>query len=120
MFITFIVLIVLSAVLLVVVVLAQNPKGGGVSSQFGGSGASQLIGVKKTGDLLEKLTWGFAIVILALSLTSNIIIDSQSGSPDAGIDPSVEKAIENQGGGLPLKAPSQNQNALPLDTGKKP
>jgi preprotein translocase subunit SecG len=116
MFITFIVLIILSAVLLVVVVLAQNPKGGGVSSQFGGSGASQLIGVKKTGDLLEKLTWGFAIAILVLSLVSNVLIDSQSATPDAGIDPSVEKAIENQGG-IPL-APKQNQNALPLDTTK--
>ncbi len=66
-------LIVIVAVLLILVVLAQNPKGGGLSSQFGGSGTSQLMGVKKTGDLLEKLTWGFAIALLLLSVSTNFI-----------------------------------------------
>ena len=66
-------LIVIVAVLLILVVLAQNPKGGGLSSQFGGSGTTQLMGVKKTGDLLEKLTWGFAIVLLVLSVSTNFI-----------------------------------------------
>ncbi|HBH22329.1 MAG TPA: preprotein translocase subunit SecG, partial [Cytophagales bacterium] len=45
-----IVLIVLIAVLMTLVVLAQNPKGGGLSSQFGGSGTSQIMGVKRTTD----------------------------------------------------------------------
>lgn len=62
------------SVLLVLVVLAQNAKGGGLSSQFGGSGASNLIGVKKTGDLLERLTWGFAIALLVLSLMTNLVM----------------------------------------------
>ncbi len=69
-----IILILITAVLLVLVVLAQNSKGGGLSSQFGGSGASNVIGVKKTSDLLERLTWGLAITILVLSVTVNIII----------------------------------------------
>ena len=59
-------LIILFAVLLVLVILAQNSKGGGLTSQFGGSTASNIIGVKKTGDLLEKLTWGFIIAIMIL------------------------------------------------------
>ena len=71
-------LIVIVAVLLILVVLAQNPKGGGLSSQFGGSGTSQLMGVKKTGDLLEKLTWGFAIALLLLSVSTNFIQPTQS------------------------------------------
>jgi len=66
-------LIVIVAVLLILVVLAQNPKGGGLSSQFGGSGTTQLMGVKKTGDLLEKLTWGFAIVLLILSVATDFV-----------------------------------------------
>jgi preprotein translocase subunit SecG len=49
-------LITITAILLVLVVLAQNSKGGGLSSQFGGSGSSQLMGVKRTTDLLEKIT----------------------------------------------------------------
>jgi preprotein translocase subunit SecG len=80
-----IVLILIIAVLLVLVVLAQNSKGGGLSSQFGGSGASNIIGVKKTSDLLERLTWGFAIAVLSLSVVVNIIMDkpgSQIESPN--------------------------------------
>lgn len=61
-------IIIFFAVLLVLVILAQNAKGGGLTSQFGGSSASNIIGVKKTGDLLEKLTWGFIITIMVLSL----------------------------------------------------
>jgi preprotein translocase subunit SecG len=66
-------LIILLSVLLVLVVLAQNSKGGGLSNQFGGSSASNIIGVKKTGDLLEKLTWGFIICIMALTLSTNFM-----------------------------------------------
>jgi preprotein translocase subunit SecG len=66
-------LIILFAVLLVLVILAQNSKGGGLTSQFGGSAASNIIGVKKTGDLLEKLTWSFIIAIMVLCLFSSYI-----------------------------------------------
>lgn len=71
-------LILVLAVFLILVVLAQNPKGGGLSSQFGGSGASQLMGVKKTGDFLEKATWGAAIAILVLSLSTNFFMDTEN------------------------------------------
>ncbi len=63
-------LILVVAILLILVVLIQNPKGGGLSGQFGGSGSAQLMGVKKTGDLLEQFTWGLAIVLLALSVST--------------------------------------------------
>lgn len=83
-------LIVIVAVLLILVVLAQNPKGGGLSSQFGGSGTSQLMGVKKTGDLLEKLTWGFAIALLLLSVSTNFIQPSQE--QDVLSSPNIDNA----------------------------
>lgn len=66
-------LIIFFAILLVLVILAQNAKGGGLTSQFGGSSASNIIGVKKTGDLLEKLTWGFIIAIMVLSLSTSFM-----------------------------------------------
>ncbi len=69
-------IIIILAVLLILVILAQNPKGGGLSSQFTGGG-SQLMGVKRTTDLLEKLTWGFAIAILALSISVNLFLPGQ-------------------------------------------
>ena len=88
-------LILVISVLLVMIILAQNSKGGGLSSQFGGSATSQIMGVKRTGDLLEKLTWGFAIAILVLSLGANKIIDKRQ--PDQGaVSPNVEAAQQKQ------------------------
>lgn len=92
MYILFISLAIFSSVLLVLVVLAQNSKGGGLSSQFGGSGASNLIGVKKTGDLLERLTWGFAIAIMVFSLATNFTPPTAATQ-----DEILEKAKEQQG-----------------------
>ncbi|MBL6450006.1 preprotein translocase subunit SecG [Fulvivirga sp. 29W222] len=89
-------LIILTAVLLVLVILAQNSKGGGLSSQFGGAGASNMIGVKKTGDLLEKLTWGFAIAIFVLTLSTSFVIKEKQGPVDEFRDRAKE-----EGGALP-------------------
>ncbi|PKV75379.1 preprotein translocase subunit SecG [Pontibacter ramchanderi] len=76
MYIALLSIILFICVLLILVVLAQNPKGGGLSSQFGGGGASQLMGVKRTGDLLEKLTWGFAIALVVLTLGTHMLGDA--------------------------------------------
>jgi len=71
-----------SAFMLVLVILAQNSKGGGLSSQFGGSGASNIIGVKKTGDLLERLTWGFVIAIMVIALSANVVQPGNTQAED--------------------------------------
>lgn len=93
-----IILIIVVCFLLVLVVLAQNSKGGGLASNFGGAGTSQLMGVKKTGDLLEKLTWGFAITLVVLSLTVNLIYKNSEG--EEGINSiNVERAQESPGAG---------------------
>jgi preprotein translocase subunit SecG len=62
------VLIILVCVFLVLVILVQNPKGGGLSSEFGS--ANQIGGVRKTADFLEKSTWGLAIALVVLSLVA--------------------------------------------------
>ncbi|MBY0436224.1 MAG: preprotein translocase subunit SecG [Cyclobacteriaceae bacterium] len=85
-------LTIFASVLLVLVVLAQNSKGGGLSSQFGGSTASNMIGVKKTGDLLERLTWGLAICVMAFSLATNFSTPSVAGATDE----ILERAKEQQ------------------------
>ena len=84
--------IVFFAVLLVLIILAQNSKGGGLTSQFGGSGASNIIGVKKTGDLLEKLTWGFIITIIVLSLATNFVAPATSTTTNEIFDKAAEQA----------------------------
>lgn len=98
-----IILAMIASVLLVITVLAQNSKGGGLSSQFGGSGASNLIGVKKTGDLLERLTWAFAIAIMVFSLSSSLF-DAPQGS-----DELLDKAKQQRG----VPQPSNSNQALP-------
>ncbi len=113
-------LIIIVCILLVLVVLAQNSKGGGLSSQFGGAG-SQIIGVKRTGDLLEKLTWGFAIALLSLSLLSNFILPRgpQEGEEQRSIN--VERAAEAPV--LPQQnqlAPAQQQTVQPTEQATDP
>jgi preprotein translocase subunit SecG len=92
MYIALISIIIFICVLLILVVLAQNPKGGGLSSQFGGS-TSQLMGVKRTGDLLEKLTWGFAIALIVLSLGSQMLVGS---SQDTSVNRSINEERARQ------------------------
>src|ERR1043165_3967952 len=91
MYVLLISLSIVSAILLVLVVLAQNSKGGGLSGQFGGSAASNLIGVKKTGDVLERLTWGFAIAIIAFSLATNFTTPSTAVPTDEILDRANEQ-----------------------------
>ncbi|PSR53166.1 preprotein translocase subunit SecG [Adhaeribacter arboris] len=101
MYITLICIIIFVCVLLVLVVLSQNSKGGGLSSQFG-AGSSQLMGVKRTGDLLEKLTWGFAIALVLLTLTSHIILDENSSEVQSR-SVNIEKASQERS--APAAAP---------------
>jgi preprotein translocase subunit SecG len=89
-------LIILFAVLLVLVILAQNSKGGGLTSQFGGSSASNIIGVKKTGDLLEKLTWGFIVAIVVLILSTNFVDNTVTGSTNDVLERAGEQAPAQQ------------------------
>ncbi len=73
-----IILIILASILLSFLVLIQNPKGGGLAAGF--AGGTNLMGVKRTGDILEKGTWGLVIAIIVFSLIINIIGPSSSGS----------------------------------------
>ena len=74
MYSVFAILIMITSVLLVLVVLVQNPKGGGLSSTFGGGSSNQIMGAKKTTDFLEKTTWTLAIVLISLTMLSNFAI----------------------------------------------
>ncbi|MBO4503442.1 MAG: preprotein translocase subunit SecG [Bacteroidales bacterium] len=64
MFTFCVVLIILACIVLAFVVLIQNSKGGGLASNFAAS--NQIMGVRKTTDVLEKTTWGLAAFIMVL------------------------------------------------------
>ena len=64
--------------------MVQNPKGGGLSSSFGGGGNQVVGGVKKTGDFLDKSTWTLATLLIVLILLSNVAIKGNySGAADS-------------------------------------
>jgi preprotein translocase subunit SecG len=73
MYALFAVLVIIVCLLLMLVILVQNPKGGGLSSAFGGG--NQMFGVKQTTDFLDKSTWTLAAVLVGLILLSNVAID---------------------------------------------
>jgi preprotein translocase subunit SecG len=73
------VLIVAVCLLLCVVVLVQNPKGGGLASEFGS--ANQFGGVRRTADFLEKSTWTLVTALMVLSiLSATVVFDSSPGA----------------------------------------
>jgi preprotein translocase subunit SecG len=84
-----IILIVIVALLLGIVVLVQNPKGGGLAVGF--QGATQVGGVQRTADFLEKATWYLGIGLFVLCLISatwfvQSPLESLPGGPDTNIE----------------------------------
>ena len=65
--------------------MVQNPKGGGLSSSLGGS--TQIGGVQKTTDFLDKSTWTLGGILIALILLSSLSFNgAASGSKVLGED----------------------------------
>ena len=78
MFTLCVVLIILASIVLGFVVLIQNSKGGGLASNFASS--NQVMGVRKTADMLEKTTWGLAAGIMLLCFVCAFMAKSEYNS----------------------------------------
>ena len=91
MFKVLLIIIVILALFLCFVVTIQNSKGGGLAAGFASS--NQIMGVRKTTDILEKTTWTLIASIAVLS-----IITAYVSKPVAVNASSVMEgeAIENQ------------------------
>ena len=79
------ILIALVCLMLTIVVLIQNPKGGGLDSSFGGSGANQMFGAARSTDLIEKISWGLAIALFVLCVITAIMVNAAGTTIDAGL-----------------------------------
>jgi len=79
----FLILIIVAAIALILIVLIQNPKGGGINTEFGS--AVQLGGAKRANDILAKGTWGLAIGIVVLCLVLAPYYKSQVVSEDENV-----------------------------------
>jgi preprotein translocase subunit SecG len=64
------IIIIIASILLIAVIFVQNPKGGGLSSDFGAS--SQIGGVQKTNEVIDKTTWILMGIIVVLSIVLTI------------------------------------------------
>jgi preprotein translocase subunit SecG len=90
--------------------MVQNPKGGGLSSSLGGS--TQMGGVQKTTDFLDKSTWTLATVLIILILLSSL---SFTGS----MSDSNSKIIDDKESVAPKSTTTTNTPAKPAETPKK-
>jgi preprotein translocase subunit SecG len=106
---------IIVCILLALIVLIQNPKGGGLSSNF--SSSSQLLGVQKTGDILEKGTWFLAIFLMVLSLAINVVGKGGTTKVDNSNQSQVDKSTKPAAG--PTNA-APNTLTLPTAPVKKP
>ncbi len=99
MYLLFVVLMVLAAILMCFVVLVQNSKGGGLSSSFASS--NQIMGVRKTTDFIENLTWGLAIFMVVISIATSYVIPTTTEGSSVIMDQAVKEQKTN-----PLNAPA--------------
>ena len=87
------VFVILASVLMTIVVLLQNSKGGGLASNF--VAGNQTFGVRKTADILEKITWGLVAFIFVFSIATTFTATG-SGKNEIDITDKVENAATDQ------------------------
>lgn len=101
-------LIILASILLSFLVLIQNPKGGGLSSGF--AGGTNIMGVKRTGDFLEKGSWGLVIAIMIFCLAFNIVAPTTTATTGGG---GLGNQIEAPAQASPLNLNNTQQPTAP-------
>jgi len=100
------ILMIIVSVILVLFVLAQSSKGGGLAANFAGS---QIVGVRKTADFLEKATWTLVGVLLFLCILANIIKSDHSAVQQRSVLEDEIHNIINPNNAPRIPAPQQNQ-----------
>ena len=99
MYLLCVILIVLASVLMCGIVLIQNSKGGGLASSFASS--NQIMGVRKTTDFIEKLTWGLAGFMVVISIACAYVLPSATEGQSVIMNQAVKESATN-----PLNAPA--------------
>ncbi|MDR1847116.1 MAG: preprotein translocase subunit SecG [Bacteroidales bacterium] len=105
------ILAIIVAILLALVVLVQNSKGGGLAANF--AAQTQVMGVRKTADFLEKATWSLAVALLVLSLAATALVPKQSTIDTTKTDLNPNAIKTNVPAPQPAAQPTQS-TALPV------
>jgi len=93
-----IILLIIICIALSLFVLIQNPKGGGLAS--GASGGSNMFGVQRTGDVLEKGTWVLLALIVVVTLSITTV--AKSGTGVSGGDSKIQEQLDKTVAPSPL------------------
>jgi len=113
-----IILLIIICVALGLFVLIQNPKGGGLAT--GGSG-SNMFGVQRTGDVLEKGTWILLTLVVIISLAVTTIAKTGGSTANGGGDSKIQEQLDKTPSPSPIGGNVAPATTAPVtaDTTKK-
>lgn len=92
--------IIIVCLFMIAAVLMQNSKGGGLTQSF--ASQQQIMGVRKTTEFLEKVTWTLAVSIVALSFLSVAFMDKDVAMTNSAVD----NVLNSQQTTAPAPAPA--------------
>ena len=102
-------LVVFLAICMCLIVLIQESKGGGLASSF--SASNQIMGVRKTTDVIEKVTWTLAAAIVLFSIVSSKCLPTASVEESAVMKQATEQKATNSNNLPGFNASQTQQNA---------
>lgn len=85
----FVILVVIASIFMCLIVLIQESKGGGLASGY--ASGNQVLGVRKTTDVIEKVTWGLAAAMVVFSILSVYFIPSSSSDTSVMENSAIEQ-----------------------------
>ena len=93
MYTLLIVLILIASLLMCFIVLIQESKGGGLASNVASS--NQILGVRKTTDVIEKATWGLAIALVVFSIAASYFTPQAQTQQSVIMNELMEQGVTN-------------------------
>lgn len=118
MYTILLVLTVVVAVLMCLIVLIQESKGGGLASSF--SSSNQIMGVRKTTDVIEKVTWGLAIALVLFSILTVFFVPKNSVSDSVIMNQAKEQSATNANNLPGFDANQQQSSEIAPEAAEQP
>lgn len=116
MYTLILILVVLASLLMIGIVLIQESKGGGLASNA--AEMNNLLGVHKTTDVVEKITWSLVAFMVVGSVLAAYLV------PSAQVDSVITNEATQQSAENPNQVPgfgaSQQQSAPAADKAETP
>ncbi len=114
MYIFLIIIAMMSAIFMIMAVLLQKSKKEGGLDPLA-SGTTQLMGITKTTNLLEKITWGLAFSIAVCSIVSTFYLKQNIYKKSTFESPNVKVAKEK----ALLKSKQKEEGKKDIGSNKK-